>query len=145
MTTATAATIRVPVRTWQEKAILAYVLAYPLYDLYETRSHDIRLGEVEQHLEDEGASQRLLNGYHDQVEPIKVIESYLSSLEALVPGPDAVLELSSRVPVLQGLDDAIESLVSEPRADGVRRKLRGKLERAIVASDLRDELAEAGA
>jgi hypothetical protein len=136
MTTATETTIRVPVRTWQEKAILAYVLAYPLYNLYETCAHNIRLGEAEQHLEDEGASQRLLNGYHGHVEPIKVIESHLSTLEELVPGPDTVLELSRRVPVLEGLDDAIESLVSNTRADGVR----GKLEGAIVAINLRDEL-----
>ena len=61
MTTATETSIRVPVRTWQEKAIVVSVLCSPLAGLWE--GFDGYVGGVHDHLYASTSTDELIDTY----------------------------------------------------------------------------------
>lgn len=138
---ATATTIRVPVRTWLEKAILASTIAGPLTGLWEGFNADA--GFYHDHLMGPSATDQIIDGYFGRRPEILVIERALRDLRAITPGPDAVLEVSPEVGLVGHLDNEIEHLVScdvdELLVEHPSR--REIAEALIVAIDLRDEIA----
>jgi hypothetical protein len=150
MTTAT--TIRVPVRTWQEKAILAAAIGAPLRYI-ETNHDAFELGETYVHLLAEVATDGLIDEYFHKLPEgsvdVRAIEHALRSLRAMAPGPDAVLEIPADLGLLKMLDEQIADLVSldveglMPHVEHPDR--RTMAEATLVAIDLRDELVRRGA
>jgi hypothetical protein len=158
MTTATETSTRVPVRTWQEKAILCSAIAARLTGLHE--AHDwLGSSEVRTELVDEAATDRRIDAYMDSVAPIVAIEQALAALRATTPGPDASIEVPAimsdtsystdeppgQFGLLENLNEVIEYLVEcdvekfLPHVDHPPQ--RAIAEATVVAIDLRDELA----
>jgi hypothetical protein len=142
MTTATETTIRVPVRTWKEKAILASVLSRPLAGLRE--GFNGYVGGVHEHLSASTATDELIDGYFAGRPEIESIEAALRSLRQIAPGPDATLEVPASLSLLEVLDDEIQHLVTTDVEELLKGPYPSRRELAaatIVAIDLRDELA----
>jgi len=141
MTTATM--IRVPVRTWQVKAILAAMIGAPLSGLYDERSGTYLAGAAEQ-LRDSSTTDALIDAYAEERAPIAAIEELLFALRSLTPGPEAVLEVPSEYGLLEKLDGVIDELAGE-KVSGYNPHVqvanqRQVAEATIIAIDLRDEL-----
>jgi hypothetical protein len=110
MTTATSTAIRVPVRTWQEKAILAAAISSPLAGMWE--GFDGHVGFCHDQLLNKDATDRLIDRYFGERPEITIIENLLRSLRAITLGPDAVLEVPTEFGLLEGLDDEIKDMSS---------------------------------
>jgi hypothetical protein len=146
MTTATSTPIRVPVRTWQEKAILASAISSPLADLWE--GFDGHVGFSYDHLLNTDATDHLIDEYFNQRPEITIIENLLRSLRAITPGPDVVLEVPAEFGLLKGLDEEIKDMssdVSELLPHVERPGQREMAAATVVAIDLLDDLVTGGA
>jgi hypothetical protein len=143
MTTATAT--RVPVRTWQEKALVASAICNPLNGLWE--GFDGHAGFVHDHLLDRNASDRLIDSYFARRPEIVLIEGLLRTLRDVEPGPDAALTIPGEFDIVKALSDEIDHMtetdVNELVVDHPSR--RAVAEAIIVAIDLLDELVGADA
>lgn len=142
MTTTAARSMRVPVRTWRERAILAAAIGTPLYGLWEQL--DGELGSASDHLLDEGATDGLIDSYFERRPGILVIEQLLKALRTIVPGPDAVLEVPAGYDVCKALAEEVSDMASydvEALLPHVKHPSRREMaEATIVAIDLLAEI-----
>jgi hypothetical protein len=145
-TAATATAIRVPVRTWREKAILASTIGEPLAGHYEQLgASNFGLPCVERLLHDDQAVDCAIDAYTENEcrTSIASIERLLEALRDVAPGPDATLELPDGFQLLANLEELIDELAN----CNVRDMLvevptqRDIAEATVLAIDLRDELA----
>lgn len=105
-----AMTIRVPVRTWREKAILAAAIASPLGGLWE--AFDAHIGFSHDHLMRPDRTNQIIDDYFARRPEIVCIEAVLRHLRAITPGPEMILEVPVEVDVLKQLDAEIQHLAS---------------------------------
>lgn len=93
MTTATKTSLRVPVRGWREKAILASAIGSTLGRLRE--QVDLDTGFCEAHLLNEHATNRLIDEYfgRDNANTALIVlnDALLRELRSIEPGADAAL------------------------------------------------------
>jgi hypothetical protein len=146
MTTPTTTMMRVPVRTWQEKAILCSVIGGPLLGLHE--SQGIYLGNVAEQLYDETSTDQLIDAYLESRAPITVIEQLLATLRQITPAPDAALAVPAEFGLLERLDEEIQELaglnVSEFLPHVKHADQRQVAEATVIAIDLRETVAANG-
>lgn len=141
MTTATETTTRVPVRTWQQKAILASALCSHLAGLWE--GFNGYIGGPHEQFYASTSSDDLIDVYFNRRPEIESIEAVLRSLRQVTPGPGVTVEVPTSFPLLEELDNAIQHLVTtdvEKLLKGPYPSRRQIAEATIVAIDLRDEL-----
>ncbi|MGH2904278.1 MAG: hypothetical protein ACRDK7_11965 [Solirubrobacteraceae bacterium] len=141
---AMATTIRVPVRTWQQKAILASMVVHQLRSLYEEKERFI-CGDIYDHLMDETATDRLIDSYVGEGTEIVAAERLLFDIRAVVPGPDAALGIPEGYNLAARLEATIDDLCEldvDSLLPHVEHPSRREMAAAtIVAIDLRDELS----
>jgi hypothetical protein len=103
------------------------------------------LGDLSKELVDDAATDRLIDNYMDEVEPIAEIERLLAALRSISPGPDAVLDVPTGFGLLPKLDRQIEYLVEYdvkqllPHVEHPPQ--RAIAEATVMAIDLRAEIA----
>jgi hypothetical protein len=138
MTTATDTTMRVPVRTWQEKAILAAAISNGHGGRYE--EFDGHIGWATDLLDGGGAVDNAIDAFEERRAEIADRERLLSSLRRIAPRHDAALEVPADLPLLAMLNATIGELVeADARSEQINQ--RQIAEATITAIDLRDELA----
>jgi hypothetical protein len=140
---ATATDIRVPVRTWQEKAVLATAIGAPLYSLTDSNDH---VGGGNEFLAGPEAANILIDAYRDRRAEIRSTEALLYALRDIEPGPDSVLVVPGEYGVVEALSRAIEELVetdiSRLYAHAQMTSQRQIAEATVVAIDLRDGVSD---
>ncbi len=138
---ATATIIRVPVRTWQEKAILAAAIGDGLSGAWER--FDGHAGSNFDHLVDSSATDTLIDDYFGRRPEILMAEEILRALRRITPGPGSTIDIPLEARLLKRLDSEISDM-AEMDIDSIlvpHPSRREMAEALIVAIDLRDELA----
>lgn len=142
MTSATETTIRVPVRTWQEKAILAAALTggMPRVEGIETKA-----GFIEDLLLSSPCLDRLLDLHFAAWAHAEELQNALRDLRAIEPGPHAWLDVAPGVDIQRYLDEQVvymgDTNVDELLCEHPSK--RDWAEATVTAIDLLDELVNA--
>jgi hypothetical protein len=138
--TATDTTLRVPVRTWREKALLAAAIAGRMPRL---EGIDTKAGFIEELLLSESHADRLLDEHFEAWAYVEALQSVLRALRGIEPGPDAYLEVPSGIDIQRYLGEQVD-YIGETNVDEMRGEHPSKREWAealIAGVDLRDGLA----
>jgi hypothetical protein len=134
---AVAATIRVPVRTWREKAIITAALGSGLPAL---EGIELKVGWVENLLIGEGEADSQIDVAHEAWRYVGEILDALRTLRTIQPGPDAYIDAPANF--RESLTDQIDYM-GDADSDtlGVDIGKRDWAEALAIAIDLRDEMA----
>lgn len=138
MTASTATTLRVPVRTWREKAILAASISSKLPSIEGIESPVSWVDELL--LGGEGETDRQIDAACGAWRYVEETLATLRALRSIEPGADAGLEVSAVI--LEWLSDQIDYM-AETDSDSMTNEHISRREWAntlIIAIDLRDEL-----
>lgn len=133
--TATATALRVPVRTWQAKAILTAAIGEG-FGLDPGPS----VGFVESFLLDERDANDAIDRFRSEREEDVKAEAVLFALRDLEPGPTATLNVPSDFDVGRRLAEIVDTLLAMKPPPSGRPSQREIAEAVIVAVDLRDEI-----